>query len=67
MNIRLTNGVKTITRAKDQYEANINHFKKRGFAPVDEVKKQIKKATAKDISDKVVELKPKKRKTRKKK
>ena len=67
MNIRLTNGTKTITRAKDQYEANINHFKKRGFAPVDEVKKQIKKATVKDISDKVVELKPKKRKTRKKK
>ena len=67
MNIRLTNGVKTITRAKDQYEANINHFKKRGFAPVDEVKKQIKKATAKDISDKVIELKTKKRKTRKKK
>ena len=67
MNIRLTNGKKTITRAKDQYEANINHFKSRGFAPVHEVKKEIKKATVKDISDKVVELKPKKRKTRKKK
>ncbi len=67
MNIQLTNGKKTITRAKDQYEANINHFKSRGFAPVDEVKKEIKKATVKDISDKVVELKPKKRKTRKKK
>ena len=67
MNIRLTNGVKTITRAKDQYEANINSFKIRGFVPVGEVKKEIKKATVKDISDKVVELKPKKRKTRKKK
>jgi len=67
MNIRLTNGIKTITRAKDQYESNIDHFKKRGYAPVDEVKKEIKKATVKDISDKVVELKPKKRKTRKKK
>ena len=67
MNIRLTNGTKTITRAKDQYEANINHFKLRGFVPVDEVKKEIKKATVKDISDKVVELKPKKKKTRKKK
>ena len=67
MNIRLTNGTKTITRAKDQYEANIKHFKIRGFVPVGEVKKEIKKATAKDISDKVVELKTKKRKTRKKK
>ena len=38
----------------------------RGFAPVDDVK-EIKKATVKDISDKVVELKPKKKKTRKKK
>ena len=66
MNIRLTNGVKTITRAKDQYESNIDHFKKRGFAPVDEVKKEIKKATVKDISDKVVELKPKKKKNVKK-
>ena len=65
MNIRLTNGKKTITRAKDQYEANIKHFKSRGFTPVDEVKKEIKKATVKDISDKVVKLKPKK-KTRKK-
>jgi hypothetical protein len=67
MNIRLTNGVKTITRAKDQYEANINSFKIRGFVPVGEVKKEIKKATVKDISDKVVQLKTKKRKTRKKK
>ena len=66
MNIRLTNGKKTITRAKDQYEANIKHFTSRGFAPVNEVKKEIKKATVKDITDKVVQLKPKK-KTRKKK
>ena len=67
MDIKLTNGKKTITRTKEQYEANKNHFQMRGFAPVDEVKKEIKKATVKDISDKVVELKPKKRKTRKKK
>ena len=66
MNIRLTNGVKTITRAKDQYESNIDHFKKRGYAPVDEVKKEIKKATVKDISDKVVQLKPKRKKNVKK-
>jgi hypothetical protein len=67
MNIRLTNGKKTITRAKDQYEANIEHFKLRGYVPLAEVKKEIKKATVKDISDKVVELKPKKKKTKKKK
>ena len=67
MYIKLTNGKKTITRSKEQYEANINHFTKRGFAPLNNVKKEIKKATVKDISDKVVELKTKKRKTRKKK
>ena len=66
MNIELTNGKKTITRAKDQYEANIKHFKMRGFVPVDEVKKEIKKATVKDISDKVVQLKPKKKNQREK-
>ena len=67
MDIKLTNGKKVITRSKEQYEANIKTFKLRGFAPVDAVKKEIKKATVKDISDKVVELKTKKKKTRKKK
>lgn len=66
MNIELTNGKKTITRPKDQYEANKKHFEMRGFAPVDAVKKEIKKATVKDISDKVVQLKPKKKKNVKK-
>ena len=66
MNIKLTNGKKTITRTKEQYEANINHFIKRGFTPLDNVKKEIKKATLKDVVDKVVQLKPKK-KTRKNK
>ena len=65
--IELTNGKKTIFRSKIQYEANVKHFKMRGFVPVDAVKKEIKKATVKDISDKVVQLKTKKRKTRKKK
>ena len=65
--IKLTNGKKTIIRSKIQYEANIGFYQKNGFAPVDEVKKQIKKATVKDISDNVVKLKTKKRKTRKKK
>ena len=66
MDIKLTNGTKTITRPKDQYEANLNHFKMRGYAPVGEVKKEIKKSKINDIVDKVVQLKPKK-KTRKKK
>ena len=64
--VKLTNGTKTIERSKIQYEANVKHFGMRGFVPFDEVKKEIKKATVKDISDKVVQLKPKKRKTRKK-
>ena len=65
--IKLTNGKKTIIRSKIQFEANVKHFEMRGFVPLEEVKKEIKKATVKDISDKVVELKPKKKKTRKKK
>jgi len=66
MDIKLTNGKKTITRSKEQYEANINQFKARGFVPLDAVKKEIKKATVKDISDKVVQLKPKRKKNVKK-
>ena len=67
MDIKLTNGKKTIIRSKIQYEANIAHFKMRGFTPLDEVKKEIKKATLKDISYNVLKLKTKKKKTRKKK
>jgi hypothetical protein len=66
-NDKINKWKKTIIRSKIQYEANVEHFKMRGFVPFDEVKKEIKKATVKDISDKVVQLKPKKRKTRKKK
>jgi len=66
MDIKLTNGKKTIIRSKEQYEANKNHFQMRGFAPIDAVKKEIKKSKISDIVDKVVQLKPKK-KTRKKK
>ena len=66
MDIKLTNGKKIIIRSKEQYEANIKTFKMRGFTPLEEEKKPIKKATTKVISDKVVQLKPK-RKTRKKK
>ena len=65
MDIKLTNGRKTITKDKKYYEANLAHFTRNGFVPVKE--KEIKKATTKDISDKVVQLKPRKKKTRKKK
>ena len=54
--------VKKHNKAKNQYEANIKHFKMRGFVPVGEVKKEIKKATAKDISDKIVTIKTKEKK-----
>ena len=67
MDIKLTNGKKIITKDKKYYEANLGLYKRNGFVPVDEVKKQIKKATVKDISDKVVQLKPKKKKTKKRK
>ena len=66
MDIKLTNGKKTIIRSKEQYEANKNHFKMRGYTLVDAVKKEIKKSKISYIVDKVVQLKPKK-KTRKKK
>tara|TARA_B100000427_G_C15119569_1_gene425225 strand:+ start:316 stop:516 length:201 start_codon:yes stop_codon:yes gene_type:complete len=66
MDIKLTNGKKTIIRSKEQYEANKNHFQIRGFAPVDVVKKEIKKSKINDIVEKVVQLKPKKKKGKKK-
>jgi len=61
MDIKLTNGKKTITRSKEQYESNLDHFTTRGFKPlIDKPKKIIEKA------ENIVKLKPKK-KTRKKK
>ena len=67
MDIKLTNGKKIITKDKKYYESNLGFYKKNGFVPVNEVKKEIKKTTVKDISDNVVKLKTKKKKTRKKK
>ncbi len=67
MDIKLTNGRKIIIKDKKYYEQNIAHFERNGFFPVDNVKKEIKKATLKNITDKVVQLKPKKKKARKKK
>jgi|TARA_R100000482_G_scaffold78999_2_gene30949 uncharacterized protein YlzI (FlbEa/FlbD family) len=59
MDIKLTNGKKTIVRSKEQYEANINHFKARGFVPEKKIKKII------ESTDKVVELKPKRKNVKK--
>ena len=64
MDIKLTNGKKIITKDKKYYEGNLAHFTKNGFFPVQE--KQTKSETKKDISGKVVQLKTKKKKTRKK-
>ena len=66
MDIKLTNGKKIIVKEKKYYEANIGHFERNGFFPVVSVKKEIKKATIKDITDKVVQLKPKRKKNVKK-
>ena len=43
MDIKLTNGRKIITKDKKYYEANIGHFERNGFYPVDGVKKKLKK------------------------
>ena len=56
MDIKLTNGKKTITRTKEQYEANIKHFALRGFKLVSDKVKEVKS----DIEN-VVKLKPKKK------
>ena len=60
--IKLTNGKKIITKNKHYYASHTNHFVANGFFPVDGVKKEIKKATVKDIASKVVQLKPKRKK-----
>ena len=66
MDIKLTNGRKIIIKDKKYYEQNLAHFERNGFVPLDSVKKEIKKATVKDIADKVVQLKPKRKKNVKK-
>jgi hypothetical protein len=62
MDIKLTNGKKTITRSKEQYEANVKQFAMRGFKLVSDKVKEVKETT----NDKVVQLKPKKKKGKKK-
>ena len=62
MFVKLTNGKKTITRSKEQYEANIKSFELRGFKLVSDKVKEGKETT----TDTVVKLKPKKKKGKKK-
>jgi hypothetical protein len=50
MLIKLTNGKKIITRSKEQYEANVNQFKMRGFKLVSDKVKEVKK-----VNDKVID------------
>lgn len=59
--IELTNGKKTITRSKIQYEANIKNFAMRGFKLVSDKVKEVKKVNDKVIAKakNVVKLKPK--------
>jgi len=63
MLIKLTNGKKIITRSKEQYEANINQFKMRGFKLVSDKVKEVKKVNDKviDKAKNVVKMKPKKK------
>ena len=61
--ITLTRGNKTITRSELDYETNKAMYDFRGFKPAQDVVKEIKEVK----QENVVELKPKKKKTRKKK
>ena len=63
MDIKLTNGKKIITRSKEQYEANINQFKMRGFKLVSDKVKEVKKVNDKviDKAKNVVKMKSKKK------
>ena len=61
--ITLTRNNKTITRSQLDYETNKVMYDFRGFKPVQDVVKEFKEVK----QENVVELKPKKKKTRKKK
>jgi hypothetical protein len=61
--ITLTRNNKTITRSQLDYETNKVMYDFRGFKPVQDVVKEVKEVK----QENVVELKPKKKKTRKKK
>ena len=57
MDIKLTNGKKTIIRTKEQYEGNKEKYAERGFKP--------EKSIVKQVADKVVKLKPRSKKKKK--
>jgi hypothetical protein len=61
--ITLTRNNKTITRSQLDYETNKVMYDFRGFKPAQDVVKEFKEVK----QENVVELKPKKKKTRKKK
>ena len=61
--ITLSRGNKTITRSELDYETNKAMYDFRGFKPAQDVVKEVKEVQ----QENVVELKPKKKKARKKK
>ena len=65
MDIKLTNGNKTIIRSKAQYEANKENYKARGFVPASDVKKEVKKTTFEKVVENVTKFKPKKKNAKK--
>ena len=61
--VTLTRGNKTITRSELDYQTNKAMYDFRGFKQAEDVVKEVKEV----VTENVVPLKPKKRKTRKKK
>jgi len=61
--IKLQKGNRIIERTLIDYETNIKVWEFRGFKPVQDVVKEVKEVQ----QENVVELKPKKKKTKKKK
>ena len=61
--VTLKRGNKTITRSELDYETNKAMYDFRGFKPAQDVVKEVKEVQ----QENVVELKPKKKKARKKK
>ena len=62
MDIKLTNGRKVIIKDKKYYEANLDFYKRNGFVPLKDKKKEVIKETVKVIKRK---SKPKKKKGKK--
>ena len=60
MDIKLSNGKKTIIRSKAQYEANKENYKARGFTPFSE-----KKSVVKEVVELALKPKAKKKNVKK--